>query len=284
MNRINFQQSVGFPLETDILEAMQTSWNILNALGYLVNDIAIIAGCEVVGSSTTDGVVFINGEVFQFRGGVTQDTVVIKQDITSREFEDGNTNEVLYQRYLTFGTATINQYNWEDFKRGLKTSEIQALIDAKANQSVITSITTRLDELEAKNAVFSAGGGMVLWQKPVLTIPSGWAEVVDWRGRLPIGYDPAQLEFNLTGKIGGAKTVTLTKENIPEHDHESVIYSGAKALNTVGTGDYSATGIHLATAMPGGGNINKTSKVGNGTAVNSLNPYRVAVFIEWVGI
>lgn len=284
MNIINFQQSVGFPLETDLLNEMQNSWSIFNDLGNIVGAIAIISGCEVIGSTVTDGVVFVNNEVLEFKGGNIQNTVVIKQQAYSREFEDGNYNEVLYKRYVTFGNASVDQYNWVDFKRGLKTSEIQTLIDAKANQSVIASITTRLDELELKNAVFSSGGGMVLWQKPVGTIPSGWAEVVDWRGRLPVGLDATQNEFNAVGKEGGAKTVTLTKENIPEHDHESIIYSGAKALNTVGIGDYSSSGIHLATATPGGGNINKTSKVGNGTAVNSLNPYRVAVFIEWVGI
>lgn len=284
MNRINFQQSVGFPLETETLDAMQTCWNILNALGNVVNNIAIISGCEVVGNSTNDGVVFINGEVFEFRGGVTQNTVIIKQQAYSREFEDGNYNEVLYKRYITFGTASVDQYNWSDFKTGLKTSEIQALLDLKANQSVIASITTRLDELELKNAVFQAGGGMVLWNKPVSQIPSGWAEVVDWRGRLPVGLDATQNEFNAVGKVGGAKTITLAKENMPEHDHTSIVWEEGGAMNTIGTGNYSSTGFHLATSTPGGGKINKTSKEGNGTSVNSMNPYRVAVFIEWVGI
>lgn len=39
-------------------------------------------------------------------------------------------------------------------------------------------------------------------------------------GRVPVGIDTDQTEFNTSEKTGGTKTHTLTKEQIPSHNHE----------------------------------------------------------------
>ena len=39
-------------------------------------------------------------------------------------------------------------------------------------------------------------------------------------GRVPVGVDTSQTEFETVEKIGGEKEVTLTKEQIPSHNHE----------------------------------------------------------------
>jgi hypothetical protein len=69
MNTLNFNQSVGFPLETNILDEMQTSYSLFNALGAIAGNFSIISGCVLSGSTVADGVVFINGEVLEFKGG-----------------------------------------------------------------------------------------------------------------------------------------------------------------------------------------------------------------------
>ncbi len=116
MNNINFNQTGGFPLSTNILDAMQTAYRVFNALGELAGNKAIISGCEVAGNSVTDGVVYINGEILAFKGGTIGDNVIIKQDIESKIFEDGNSKEVLYKRYASFGNGTTT-FPWSDFKR-----------------------------------------------------------------------------------------------------------------------------------------------------------------------
>lgn len=116
MNKINFQQSVGFPLDTDILNAMQTAYGIFNALGSLAGDKSIISGCTTVGATVSNGVIFLNNEVLEFRGGVAQATVIVVEEVTQLEFEDLNMNDVVKVRYATFGIGT-NAINWADFKR-----------------------------------------------------------------------------------------------------------------------------------------------------------------------
>jgi hypothetical protein len=39
-----------------------------------------------------------------------------------------------------------------------------------------------------KTAVFQAGRGMVLWNKPAVDIQLD-GRIVDWRGRMPVGFD-----------------------------------------------------------------------------------------------
>lgn len=170
MNRIDFNQSVGFPLETDILAEMQTAWQLLNALGAVVGNFSIISGCNVVGSSVTDGVVYINGEVLKFQGGIATSKVIIKEDITALEFEDLTTKEVIFTRYVKFGTGDV-EYNWADFSRGLETKTIQALLDAKASAAVVTDILTNLGTVITKLATIQEGA-----QVNVPQVKANWTE------------------------------------------------------------------------------------------------------------
>ena len=49
MNHINFNQSVGFPLETEILAEMQKAYKLLNALGAIVGNNTIIKNERCLG-------------------------------------------------------------------------------------------------------------------------------------------------------------------------------------------------------------------------------------------
>ncbi|MDY3343783.1 hypothetical protein PG326_00745 [Riemerella anatipestifer] len=118
MNKLNFNQTGGFPLSTNILDAMQTAYSIFNKLGGLAGNLAIISGCEVSGNSVADGVVYINGELLEFKGGTLGTNVIIREETESRVFEDGSNKAVIFKRYATFGSSTPDQtYRWENFKR-----------------------------------------------------------------------------------------------------------------------------------------------------------------------
>lgn len=158
---------------------------------------------------------------------------------------------------------------------------VSAVESGKEDKTTVTALIARIVELEKKSSVFSVGGGMVLWQKPANQIPAGWAEVVNWRGRLPMGYDPNDSSFNAVGIIGGSKTKTLTKSEIPS-------YTVAMPGQTGGdNNDHNNT-----TRFAGGDkNFNETSfnftlnvnVGGDGNSFSLLNPYRVVMFIEYVG-
>jgi len=145
MNTFNFNQSGGFPLETNILDEMQKAYEIFNALGSIAGNFSIISGCEVVGSTAADGVVFINGEVLPFIGGTVTTNVKIVEAITALEFEDLNTRDVIYKRHATFGTAAV-VYPWADFKRPIATKDLAGLFTGIADQ--FATIIDKLDTIE----------------------------------------------------------------------------------------------------------------------------------------
>ncbi|MEO7977785.1 hypothetical protein [Flavobacterium sp.] len=159
MNRIDFNQSVGFPFDTNMLAELQDNFSLLNAFGAIVGNFTIISGCAPIGiegTSITDGTVYINGELLEFKGGVVQGNVRIVEVIEALEFEDLTTKDVIFRRHVRFGTATTNTFLWSDFRRGLETKSIADLIAAKADTAAlvaitnaITTITTKLSGIEA---------------------------------------------------------------------------------------------------------------------------------------
>lgn len=255
MNVTNFNQTGGFPLKTERLQELQTAYSIFNSLGALAGNLTIISGCVLAGTTIGDGFVYIEGELLEFRAGAVtpSSTVIIIEEAVNREFENAEIKTVYTIRYATFGTAATS-WPWADFKR----------VDP------VIQLMARLDSIEKKTAVFQSGGGMVFWNKPVADIPAGWQEVVNWRGRIPVGLDSTQVEFNAMGKTGGAKNKTLSINEIPSHTH------GFRAY--VQEGSNSGSGGEDA----GWFQDKQTASAGGGQSFSLLNPYRVVLFIEYI--
>jgi hypothetical protein len=258
MNKINYNQAGGFPLKTERLQELQTAYEIFNHLGNIAGDLSILSGCGITGSSVADGVVVINNEVIPFRGGYVAANVIIIEEPISKEFENGSAKNVYTVRYATFGTAATS-WPWASFKKPIETKAIP------------TDLVSRLEILERKNAVFQSGGGMVLWNKPANEIPVGWTEVINWRGRMPVGFDASQFEFNTIGKMGGAKNKILLLNEMPKHRHQVGFYSGlGTSVRSEPWEGYNGSGDY-------------TDYQGNSDPFSILNPYRVVLFIEYIG-
>ncbi|HEY6020546.1 MAG TPA: tail fiber protein [Candidatus Paceibacterota bacterium] len=61
------------------------------------------------------------------------------------------------------------------------------------------------------------------------------------KGRIPIGKDAAQTEFDVMGETGGSKTKTLTTTELPAHTHAvGTLANAAEAAHTHGAGTYGA--------------------------------------------
>lgn len=134
MNKQDFSLINGFPMNQAALDRMQTAYSIFNALGNIVGDKTIISGCTAIGTNTSNGVVYVNGEVFEFRGGVTQPTVIIKEDVTNLVYKNNNSYPAVKTRYVQFGTG-VGQMDWADFKTGFPTKDIAAGLLGKADQT-----------------------------------------------------------------------------------------------------------------------------------------------------
>lgn len=212
MDKIYVNQTGGFPLTTNILNAMQNAYNIFNSLGGLVGGYTIISGCEQTGNNVSDGVVYINGELLPFKGGTKISKVRIVENIESKQFEDGQTKAVLFKRFAQFGTG-VNAIDWSKFKR----------------PNALLQIMKRLDDLEARQTFQK--GMILLWNKPVNEIPKGFAPYLPLKGRMPIGRDKDynfnanddDTNYNLQtlGSSGGKREHMLLKREMPRHNHHN---------------------------------------------------------------
>lgn len=85
-------------------------------------------------------------------------------------------------------------------------------------------------------------------------------------GRVPVGFDSGQTEFDAAEKTGGAKTHTLTTDEMPAHTHTSSQQLGTGAFPVMPQGAASGSDV----------NSNYTSNsTGGGGAHNNLQPYIV---------
>ncbi|SNB21875.1 hypothetical protein KU06062659_790014 [Flavobacterium psychrophilum] len=138
MNYQIFNQSGGFPFQTETLHEMQKAYTLFNKFCDLAGNYAIISGCLVTGGAVSNGAVFINGELLEFKGGQLGADVIIVEEITAQEFEDGNDKNVLFVRYATFGIGATS-FPWTNFKRPKTTIELTEKTQA---------IQTKLDDIE----------------------------------------------------------------------------------------------------------------------------------------
>lgn len=261
MNRYDFTQPGGFPFDQGVLQFMQDCISTAASVANLSGPMSILSGCVVSGGSVSNGVVVINGEILPFTGGVAQAKVIITEEATALTFEDNVSRTVKYVRTAKFGDNGVSSYLWANFKRN-------------TNEGVLA----RLDRVEGLLRPFAGPGGMVWWKGTIENIPTGWQEVVGWRGKFPMaakapndsGIRPAGFDI---GNSGGAETHTLTKEEIPEFKIN---------VATTGYANIQGAGEKLVghSATPNAPDIEITVNAGGGAAHSILNPYGVGCWIE----
>lgn len=102
--------------------------------------------------------------------------------------------------------------------------------------------------------------------------------VPDFRGRIPVGKDATQTEFDTLGEKGGAKTHTLTTEELPSHTHTVLGYSSVDDKNFTGNNGRINAGDTTSPAYD-----KPTGAVGGGAAHNNLQPYTTINYIIAAG-
>lgn len=275
MNIVRYKQTGGFPLDTNNLDFLQSSFHILNTLGNLAGDMVVISGCEITGNTVSNGVVYVNKEVLEFRGGSLSANVFIKEEAVSGTFEDGSFKPIEITRYVTFGSSTPDKtFKWEDFKRvdnlikqGIKNADFEKRIKALENRKTPVPI-----------------GLIAIWGKPASEpIPEGWRECTDLRGRMPLGWNPDDADFSELLKNDGEKTHQLKVQELPviEGGFETVTH-----MTRLGTGV--VRGVSGGQAQIAGGasqwlHEQMELKFGGNQPHNNMPPYKIIKFIEFIG-
>ena len=95
------------------------------------------------------------------------------------------------------------------------------------------------------------------------------------KGKVPVGYDSTDSDFDTLGETGGEKTHTLTVDEMPSHNHKT---KGQKPA--IAKWEYeSTTAGTFAVNNSNGYLIGDMDNTGGGQAHNNLQPYQVTNYI-----
>lgn len=135
-----------------------------------------------------------------------------------------------------------------------------------------------------------------LFLSAVSTNPATLLGIGTWTafgaGRMPVGYDATQTEFNAAGKTGGEKTHTLTASEMPTHTHTQNVHNHTQDAHAHNVGQLwhissgtdawafaqsGTTSTDPATATNQAATATNQN-AGSGAAHNTLPPY-ITVFM-----
>jgi len=117
---------------------------------------------------------------------------------------------------------------------------------------------------------FGAGDGSTTFNVP------------DLKGRVPVGYDAGQAEFDSLGHVGGEKTHLLTSAEMPSHTHVQNAHTHTQALGGgLGTSDKVSGGYVIGNSNSS--TVSATTAInqatGGGGTHNNLQPYLALRYI-----
>ena len=311
MNKIDFSHSGGFPLDTDTLNFLQTSFtHPIKELTKLGGDNYIISGVTDDGAKTTDGWVVIKGEIMPFKGDLKQSTIVIVTNAQTVDFENGAEREVYFTRYATFGVSLDSipfaslarmhdlqqqkkradelRADHESHKEAVtkRTDELQTAHDAHKEavtkrtgelQTAHDALQIRATRLETNHQFVR--GMIIAWSGSIASIPYGWRLCEALKDRFILGAGGKKR----VGEEGGKEEHQLTIEEMPSHYHGSNCNAGRGD----GLANRGGLGIDWAGGDGRYGGAIKddewTKSVGGNKAHPNMPPYYALAYIEYVG-
>jgi hypothetical protein len=164
---------------------------------------------------------------------------------------------------LTEDSFTGNEIEGLDDQPNLTAEELKDKFDAASKNVIAPAINGIINTLLT---IMHPVGSILMTTNsanPSTYLGGTW---VAWGlGRVPVGVDTGQTEFNTVEKTGGAKTITLTTAQIPAHSHDvPVVWSAGSTVP--------AQSMCLYESNTKKGTV-PTSSEGTGSAHSNLQPY-----------
>jgi hypothetical protein len=147
------------------------------------------------------------------------------------------------------------------------------------------------DNFEPSSNVINEGLGKISGERYGWAICNGKNGTIDKRGRVGVGYNPADGDFSTLGNTSGTKTVTLTEQQMPPHRHKFSDDTNGPTNTLRSNNDIipfftSPINAGISANGLGTGQIYQTSRTGGSSNVtqahNNLQPYTVTLFIQRV--
>jgi hypothetical protein len=253
----------------------------------------ILHGCVNSGTGSSyvisAGAVFFNGEVYQVPAasfsttglevpvGVIQTTFFSGVNADPVAFTDGVSRNVHQIRQVVMqaglsGSGAFNFLSAVDM-RYKPVGCIGQIIMWKAPSGVVDDY---FDPTGLGDHPYTTG-----W-----AICNGSNGTDDFEGRVPVGFNVADSDFNVIGEIGGTKTHTLLTTEMPAHNHTVTdpghTHAYVGVVNPGGGGDATRDGVESSLNTSSAVTGITIASAGGGGAHNNLQPYKVALFIQRV--
>ena len=161
------------------------------------------------------------------------------------------------------------------------TTNIQTIagnLNLTGNVTVSSNISASTFGADLINLVYPVGA---IYISNVSTNPGTYLTGTTWAahgaGRTIAGLDSGDSDFNAPGKTGGAKTHTLTLDELENHRHDFKSFPGynenASTWISFFTGNYAALSITRGNVQAN--YIKNSGSTGSGTAFSITQPYVV---------
>ena len=203
-----------FPLTTETLATLQQQIMLLQAFGYIAGSRYIVRQS----TATTDGCIFIDGEILTLQGAPADFINIVVADETLA-IADQFSGTVRTRRTAVYSaTMATGGYIAADFQTLASADDTLVM----SNAALSAALT------EARRHVVPTGT-IVMWSGAVADIPEGWAlcdgtgGTPDLRGRFIVGAahdDGDGGSGYAVGTTGGKDSVTLETQHLPEHTHD----------------------------------------------------------------
>lgn len=306
--RLLLQPNKNFPVDCETLAALQDNTALVQVLGNIVGDRAILFGCESSGAQRGPGYVFLRtvdypeGEVLYWEGGAVSGGMYLSQETVAVSSQGYDFPEAYTVRSLRPGVGAEN-YSWDGFRQYMTPGELETrCADLEAKLAALKPAPLGIVEMWSgqnipENYVLCDGRQLAIADCPELyealgdafktaSTAAGYFTLPDLRGRFIVGYNPGDYDYNALGKVGGSKHVSLTESQIPSHEHQFKDYyfiehgpiSGLSGSDTV-SGSFPGSGRTDTDNSVLPYMFHKTFPSGGGTGHENRPPYYTLAYI-----